>query len=83
MLGEHLAESIGQALVQREDGLYARGARVGPDHLLARTLAQHGRERIDDDRLARARLARQHVEAGCKIQSEVIDDGKIRNGQFA
>src|SRR5213078_5388143 len=46
-------------------------------------LAEQQRERVDDHRFARARFARQNVEAGLEGKSYVGNDGKIADAELS
>ena len=71
----------GRRVAQIELGgnLRALGARAQ----LARfeTVAEQQRQRIEQDRFARARFAGQHGEPGAELGVERLDDGKVANRQ--
>src|SRR5262249_40442035 len=57
--------------------------RAGPDRLRPAAPAQDERQRVDQDRLAGAGLAREQVESWPQIEGQVADDGEIRDVQTA
>ena len=68
--------------VEREDALDARARRAGADELGAGALAEDRAERVDDDRLARAGLAGERVEARPEVEPQPVDDREVADGQF-
>ena len=60
---------------------HERLVRTGADQLAAGALSQHGTQRVDDDGLARARLAGEGVEAPFEHDVRRLDDGDILNMQ--
>ncbi len=56
------------------------GARA--DEIGARALAEQQRQRADNDRFPRARLAGEHVEAAGERQREAVDDREVADAQF-
>ena len=75
---------IGGGLVVRdvENGLDHGFIGPGADHLAAGALAQGHAHGIDNDRLARAGLTREHVEPRPDLEPQVIDQGEVLNMEF-
>src|SRR5690606_25021853 len=77
-------DRLARALVpQDEDALDERALRPGAYVVMAGPPAQQQRHGVEDDGLARAGLARQHVEARRKPEGEVINDREVSNRDFA
>ena len=79
-----LVQRLGQT--RRQPGELETGGYAGP--VLARTnqaavraIAQHQAERIEQDGLARPRLARQHTEAAPEFEIERFDEDDVANGK--
>ena len=60
-----------------KDGADKRFLRAGADHLAGGPFTQNGRDRVDDDRLARAGLAGEDIEAAVKRDLCLFNDGNI------
>jgi hypothetical protein len=65
-----------------EHALDAGAVGAGADELRARALAQQQSERADDDRLARAGLAREHVEPAGEREGQRLDDREVLDPEF-
>ncbi len=79
-----LLQAVAQAArrgpqVERRHHLRAFG--IAANQVGAAAAAGGERQRIDDDRLAGARLAREHREAGREIDVERVDDGEIADAE--
>ena len=72
-LGRHLGEC-------RLDVGLAAG---GPDERGVGLAAEQQRDRLGDDRLAGARLARQHVQARRELERRLADQDEVRDAQLA
>ncbi len=66
---QHRPQRLTQARLQPEGGLDIGLVTAGAHDGTVGTAAQHQHHRVEDDRLARARLAGQHVEAGIQLQA--------------
>ena len=55
---------------------------VDADQLRRGARAEQHRERAHDDRLARAGLAREHVEAGAELERRLLDNREVADAQF-
>jgi hypothetical protein len=71
-----------RALGDVEHSLDRGAVRAGPDEIRARALPEQQAQRAHDDRLAGARLARQHVEPGPERQRERLDDREVANAKL-
>ena len=65
-----------------EDAFDRRAIGAGANQVRAGALAEQQAERADDDRLARTRLAGQHVESARERQRERFDDGEVPDAQL-
>lgn len=57
------------------------GVGPGTDHGRVGTVSQNGLEAIDNHRLARPRLPRQHCQSGVERKRQVVDNGEIPYGK--
>ena len=81
-LGRNLAPDDDLTAVGRlEDRLDRGRGLAGADEVGRRAAADEQTNRLDDDRLAGARLAREDVEAGLELDLERLDDGQMPNAQ--
>ena len=64
-----------------EDRLDRRLLLPGPDEIRRRAAADEQPDGSDQDRLARAGLAGEHVEARIELDLEAIDDGEIADAR--
>src|SRR5581483_3051137 len=79
-LDAKLGQQLGQTLVlavKLEDPLHARGGRARADDLRAQPRTEQPRERVDEDRFARAGFAGDDVEARPELQPDPFDDGEV------
>ena len=74
-----VAQEALQLRVQIERGRHNGPFRSAADKLAADTVAKHGADRVDHNGFARARLARQNVQAGSKADIGPLDHGYIFN----
>ena len=82
MLGQQGRDPGRSGRVEPECPLDLRALGPGAHDILRRPVAQQQADGVDDDGLAGACLAGQHVEAGSEGQIQVLDDGEITNAQF-
>ena len=80
-LGEPRAEPGRVVRVAVEGDLGARRARA--DQAAAGAVAEHQADGVDQDRLAGAGLAAEHVHAGPQLQLQPLDHGEVADGQAA
>ena len=59
-----------------------RVGEAGADELGPGALAEDRAERVDDDRLARAGLTGERVEARPELEPQPVDDREVADGQF-
>ena len=78
---QHLAGGAGLGGGEGEEALDAGLAGLGADQALLGALAEQQADGVDDDGLARARLARQDVEAGSKGELQAVYERVVRDGQ--
>jgi hypothetical protein len=69
------------AAVDLEDGLNAGGIGARAHQVARRPPAEKEADRLDQDRLARARLASEDVQAGLELDLDLIDDREIADRQ--
>ncbi len=74
---EHGGHALDRTGVQMEKGLHARGVGACAHEVRRGATAQHDAERIYDDALASARLARKGVELIVQAQVKAVNDGEI------
>ena len=67
--------------VQAEHGLHQGLVPAGPDQVGRDALAEDEVQGAQDEGLARAGFAREHVQAGAELQFHVVDEGQIANAQ--
>ena len=64
-----------------EERLDLRFFGAGPDDLRGDALPKNQRERIDEDRFARAGFAREDIEARLKSELELLDENKLADAK--
>ncbi len=82
LLAEQVLDLFRCAAVQLERRFHDRFLAARPDQVRAGTLAERKVQGIDDDGLARAGLAGEHVQPRGEFHAELVDDGKILYVQF-
>ena len=71
-----------RATFNLEQRLHLGLARPAADHVRTRPPAEHQGERIDEHRLARARLSGENVEAGAGLEGGFLNENEVLNGQL-
>jgi len=79
---QHGAQKPLQRGREAKGGLDIGGVAAGADGRRVGALAQHQRDRVEDNRLARARLASQHVETGVEFQPQLVNNGEVTDDKF-
>jgi hypothetical protein len=70
----------GRRILQLELGGYFRAVCAKPKLARFEAIAEQQRQRVEQQRFARAGLARQHGEARVEFDLECLDDGEVPNG---
>jgi len=64
-----------------EDGFDERALFAGPDEVAGRAAAEQEADRLDENRLPRAGLAGQDVQAGLELDLDRVDDGEMLDAE--
>ncbi len=83
MLGNQRGDLLAQPAFDAEGAFDQRSRRAGAHHAGLSFVAEQQRNAIDDDALAGAGLASQHIQPGRKLKVERIDDRKVSHAQFS
>ena len=67
---------------QRNVPSTSRPVGPGAHHFLRSPVAEKQVDGVDDDRLAGARLAGEHVEARAESQFQLVDDRQVADAEF-
>ncbi len=80
-LDARIRELRGQARREMKDGLRGHLLFAAPDHRRRPPRSAQEAERIDQERLSRAGLARQDIQSRAGLDRQLLDDGEISNSE--